>query len=132
MAENEGLEFAGEAGVFPSLLPDNAPSGAGELLATDSLPTGEQTLAERLTGKNGMGWELGSGRGGRHYARQNNKVKTCVEGGKHQRAGRERAPGSSDFKISRRFPHFEVRYEEFKATSWKSNVEILILILMLL
>lgn len=26
--------------------------------ATDSLPSGEQTLAERLTGKNGMGWEL--------------------------------------------------------------------------
>lgn len=32
MAENEGVEFAGEAGVFPSLLPDNTPSGVGELL----------------------------------------------------------------------------------------------------
>lgn len=63
MAENEGVEFAGEAGVFHSLLSDNAPSGAGGAAATDSLPTGEQTLAARLKGRNGMGWELGNERG---------------------------------------------------------------------
>lgn len=61
MAENEGLQLAGEAGVFPSLLPDNAPSAAGGAAAatTDSLPTAEQTLAERLTGKDGVGRESG-------------------------------------------------------------------------
>lgn len=32
MAENKRVELAGEAGVFHSLLPDNAPSGVGELL----------------------------------------------------------------------------------------------------
>lgn len=32
MAENEGVALAGEAGVFHSLLPDNAPSGVGERL----------------------------------------------------------------------------------------------------
>lgn len=39
VAENEGVELAGEAGVFPSLLPDNAPSGVGKAAAIDSLPT---------------------------------------------------------------------------------------------
>lgn len=44
MAENEGVEFAGEAGVFPSLLPDNAPSGAGKLLpSTPCQPRGTNT-----------------------------------------------------------------------------------------
>lgn len=36
--KNEGVEFDGEAGVFPSLLPDNAPSGEGGAAATDALP----------------------------------------------------------------------------------------------
>lgn len=35
----------------------------GGAAATDSLPTGEQTLAARLKGRNGMGWELGNERG---------------------------------------------------------------------
>lgn len=61
MAENKRVELAGGAGAFHSLRPDNAPSGVGELLASpDSPPTGEQTLTERLTGKNGMGWEFGN------------------------------------------------------------------------
>lgn len=62
---------------------------------TDSLPTGEQTLAERLTRKNGMGWELGN-EWGRYYPRQNNKVKTCVETEKHA----AQTAWSWDFKIS--------------------------------
>lgn len=60
MAENEGVELVGEAGVFPSLLSDNAPSGTGEVLpAPDSVPTGEQTLQERLTGKTWDGMGIG-------------------------------------------------------------------------
>lgn len=48
MAENEGVEFVGEAGVFPSLLPDNAPSGAGELLpACHRLPANWGTNTRR-------------------------------------------------------------------------------------
>lgn len=38
MAENEGEGLAGEAGVFPSLLPDNAPSAAWGACATNFLP----------------------------------------------------------------------------------------------
>lgn len=63
-AENEGVELAGEAGVSHSLPPDNAPSGTGELLPplTPCQPV-EQTLAERLTRKNGMRRELWGGEG---------------------------------------------------------------------
>lgn len=42
MAENEGVEFSGEAGVFPSLLPDNAPSGAWELLPLTPCQSGNK------------------------------------------------------------------------------------------
>lgn len=69
-AENEGVEFDGEAGVFPSLLPDNAPSGAGERLPSTPCQPGNKHT-QRLTGKNGMGWELGNDRG-RYYLCQNN------------------------------------------------------------
>lgn len=77
MAENEGVELAGEAGVFPSLLPDNAPSGAWELLPPTPCQPGEQTLAGRLTGKNRMGWEL-ENECNRYYPHQNNEVKNLL------------------------------------------------------
>lgn len=105
MAENEGVELAGEAGVFPSLLPDNAPSGAGELLPPTPCQSGEQTLAERLTGKNGVGWELGNELG-RYHPRQNNKVKTCVEAKTTER----REPEATTLRLHID-PHIEVRYE---------------------
>lgn len=58
MAENEGV--AGEAGVFHSLLPDNAPSGVGERLPPSltscQLGTNREDNKEKW---DGMGWELG-------------------------------------------------------------------------
>ena len=85
MAENEGVALAGEAGVFPSLLPDNTPSGAGELLQPPltSLPAGGggggggegQTLAGR-----GKKWaRTGRNKGGRYRPRQDNADETRVE-----------------------------------------------------
>lgn len=56
MAENEGVEFAREAGVFPSLLPDNAPSGAGELLPQTPCQPGNKHSQRGRQGK--MGWEM--------------------------------------------------------------------------
>lgn len=55
MAENEGVAFAGEAGVFPSLLPDNAPSGAGELLPLTPCQLGNKQAQRVWQGK--MGWD---------------------------------------------------------------------------
>lgn len=65
MAENEGVELAGEAGVFHSLLPDNAPSGVGELLPplTPCQP-GNKHSQRGWQGK--MGWGGNWGTSGTH------------------------------------------------------------------
>lgn len=76
MAENEGVEIAGKAGVLHSSFPDDASSWCGRAAGatTSSLPTRKQTLTERLTGKNATGWEI------RQRVGQNCKVKRCYEG----------------------------------------------------
>lgn len=52
-AENEGVEFSGEAGVFPSLLPDNAPSGAWEPLPPTPCQSGNKHAQLGWQGKMG-------------------------------------------------------------------------------
>lgn len=76
-AENEGVELGREAGVFPSLLPDYAPSGAGELLPSTPCQPGNEH-AWTPTGNDGRGWELGNDRG-RCYSCQNKWVVTRVK-----------------------------------------------------
>lgn len=57
ITEIEGVELAGVAGVFSSLVPDNAPSGVAEPPESlTPLPTLEQTLVRRLTGGK-MPWD---------------------------------------------------------------------------
>lgn len=81
---------------FPLITSWQCPIWCGRAAATtDSLPTGEQTLAERLTRKNGMGWELGN-EWDTYYPRRNNKVKTCVETENHA----AQTAWSWDLKIS--------------------------------
>lgn len=79
MAENEGVEFAGEAGVFPSLLPDNAPSGAVEMLPQiPCQPEGTNTCGAADWGK--MGWDGNWGMSGAVIIlAKNTKVKTFVK-----------------------------------------------------
>lgn len=86
MAENERVELAGEAGVFPSLLPDNAPSGTGDS-CRHRLPAnwGEQTLAVEADREKWDGAGDWENEWGRYYPSQkHNKVESCVEREKSQ------------------------------------------------
>lgn len=57
MGENEGGKFDGEAGVIPSLLPDNAPSGERVLLPLTLCQC--FTEADRKKMEEGGNWRIG-------------------------------------------------------------------------
>lgn len=63
MAENEGVEFAGEAGVFPSLLPDNAPSGDGKRLPSTPCQPRETNTRRGADREKWDGTGIGDGEG---------------------------------------------------------------------
>lgn len=133
MAENEGVALAGEAGVFPSLLPDNTPSGAGELLPPPltSLPAGGGggTNARRKGKKMGWDWGLGEKQARQISSSPRQRRRNSCRDRVRVKGGGKRA-WSWDFKIFTQIygARSDMR-REFKESLWGPREEILKLML---
>lgn len=114
MASNERVEFIGEAGVFPSLLPDNAPSGAGEMLPPTPRQPGNKHAQSGWQGEIGWdgNWEMS---GADIIPTKTTRLNTCQ---RVKITATERAWSWELKKILHKFTHSngQVEGKEFKVT----------------